>query len=247
MTTEINETGNTNKELTATIEEKRTEIKERFGISDEEFDLLIRNVILDSFDKLKVRLSVDDPIFAVVLTQKNVMDYYVTMITNALNELPKRISYTLDDRIESLGETISNISEAFDSELNSFKNDFSSQVFELNNQIVANFSTFIDKKLEEIKTALESVKIATPTVEPKKASKSPINALILAFTAINIAIAGLTLFTVHKSTSNSKEVAYQMGLFKGFEQVRKTFSPKDAERVQSIVIESIDNELKARQ
>lgn len=250
MTTE---TEHKNESLSNAIETKREEVKEQFGLNDEEFNLLIRSVILDSFDKLRIRLSADDPIFAVVLAQKNVMDYYASMITNALNSLPKQIGNAVDSRLEELSETINVIGEAFDNELSEFKKSFTDQTLELNNQIISNFSTFIDKKLIEIKTALDKTSPQNQALssqyqqfENEKANKSIFKALILIFTLFNMAIAGLTLYTVYgKNTNKDEIVAYQMGLFKGFEEVRKKL-PKEADKVQNIVIEAIDKELKAR-
>lgn len=248
MTTE---TEHKNESLSNAIEAKREEVKEQFGLNDEEFNLLIRSVILDSFDKLRIRLSADDPIFAVVLAQKNVMDYYASMITNALNSLPKQIGNAVDSRIEELGETINVIGEAFDNELSEFKKSFSCQTLELNNQIIANFSTFIDKKLEEIKTALDkqppqaqALSYQSTQIESEKSDKSLFNTLTFMFTLLNMAIAGLTLYTVYDKDKNDV-AAYQMGLFKGFEQVRKVL-PKEADKVQNIVVEAIDKELKTR-
>lgn len=226
------------------IEAKREEAKERFGLDDEQFNILIRNVILNSFDKLGIKLSVDDPIFAVVLAQKNVMDYYSLMITNSLNNLPKQIGNVVDAKIEDLGDTINAISEAFDNELEEFKKSFSSQTLELNNQIIINFNKFIDKKLEDIKLALT----VTDTPISTKFQKSPFKVIfmtILLFTMLNFVTLGITLYLINNQ-KDTKIEAYQMGLFKGFEQVRKTLSKKDSDNVESIIIQSIDKELKAK-
>lgn len=241
MTTE---TEITNESLSEAIEMKREEVKERFGLDDEQFNLLIRNVILDSFDKLRIRLSEDDPIFAVILAQKSVMDYYALMITNSLNNLPKQIGNAVDSRLENLSEAISVIGEAFDNELIEFKQSFRNQALDLNNQIISSFSTFIDEKIKEIKYALKSSEsLDKPQV--KSTGKSVIYPLILVFTLLNMAIAGLTLYSVHNGNAK-KEAAYQMGLFRGFEQVRKVLPAKEADKVQTIVIEAIDKELKAQ-
>lgn len=240
---------NTREELEQVIEAKREEVKDRFGLDDEQFNLLIRNVILDSFDKLRVRLSADDPIFSVILAQKSVMDYYSVMITNSLNQLPKQIGYSIDDKLEELSESVQGLGVALDNEISQFKKDFNTQALDLNNQIITSFNTFIDSKITSIKEALDSVKTGTPdlprSIEPPKEDKSIFNALILLFTLINITVAGLTLYTVHND-KGEREEAYQMGLFKGFEQVKKTLPTKDADKVQTIIIEAIDNELKAR-
>lgn len=241
MTTE---TEITNESLSEAIEMKREEVKERFELDDEQFNLLIRNVILDSFDKLRIRLSEDDPIFAVILAQKSVMDYYALMITNSLNNLPKQIGNAVDSRLEKVGETINVIGEAFDNELLEFKQSLKHQTLDLNNQIIASFSTFIEEKIKEIKYALKgSESLDKP--QAKSTGKSILSPLILVFTLLNIVIAGLTLYSLHNGNTK-KETAYQMGLFRGFEQVRKVLPAKEADKAQTIVIEAIDKELKAK-
>lgn len=243
----IEETTAAREELEHVIEQKREEVKNRLGLSDEQFNLLIRNVILDSFDKLRIRLSTDDPIFAVVLAQKSVMDYYSTMLTTSLNQLPKQIGYSIDGKLEELTESLQNLGSALDSEITQFKNDFNDQAIELNNQIITSFNTFIDKKIAAIKETLDGVKIEKTSVqhqvEPRSKNKGKLNIAILLFTLVNLAIAGSTLYSVHKS---NKEEAYQMGLFRGFEKVKKTLSAKDADKVQEIIVEAIDHELKTR-
>lgn len=241
MTTE---TEITNESLSEEIEMKREEVKEHFGLDDEQFNLLIRNVILDSFDKLRIRLSEDDPVFAVILAQKSVMDYYALMITNSLNNLPKQIGNAVDSRLENLSEAISVIGEAFDNELIEFKQSFRNQALDLNNQIISSFSTFIDEKIKEIKYALKSSE-SLDKPQAKSTGKSILSPLILVFTLLNIAIAGLTLYSVYNGNTK-KETAYQMGLFRGFEQVRKVLPAKEADKAQTIVIEAIDKELKTQ-
>ncbi|NBI13701.1 hypothetical protein GVX81_08800 [[Haemophilus] felis] len=236
--------------LNQAIEAKKEEIKEKFALDDEQFNVLIRNVILDSFDKLRIRLSEDDPIFAVILSQKSVMDYYALMITKSLNSIPKQISYTIDDKLEQLSEGIKTLGEALDKDVSEFKTSFNNQAIDVNNQIITSFNTFIDKKMAEIKAEFSEIEAKTSpkTVESPRTDKSAFNALMFFFLLVNIAIAGLTLYTVHngKDSTVRREQAYQMGLFKGFEKVRKILPSKEAEKVESTIIEAIDNELKTR-
>jgi hypothetical protein len=234
-------------DLINSVEEKRKEVKEQFGLSDEEFNILVRNVILDSFDKLKIRLSTDDPIFAVIFAQKNVMDYYSIMITNSLNNVPKQIGNAIDDRLNELSENIQLVGEAFDNELTQFKKEFSTQTLELNNQIITGFNSFIDKKVTEIKNILESTNHQTkPIFQAEKQGKDKFNFNIITLLLIllNLIITGIAFYSTNKD--NMKEKPYLIGLFKGFEQVKKELPEKEANRVQSIVIDAIDKELKSK-
>ena len=61
-------------DLQTKIEDSREKTKERLSLNDEEFDQLIRNFIIDCFAKLHIKISTDDPILAVILSQKNVME-----------------------------------------------------------------------------------------------------------------------------------------------------------------------------
>ena len=236
--------------LTQAIEAKKEETKEKFDLNDEQFNLLIRNVILDSFDKLRIRLSEDDPIFAVILAQKSVMDYYALMITNSLNRLPKQIGYTIDDKLEQLSEGIQILGEALDKDISEFKNDFNNQAINTNNQIITSFNTFIDKKMAEIQAEFSKLNSVSPpinkTVEAPKSDKSAFNVLILLFLLVNLVIAGLNFYMIQndKGITKEREYAYQIGLLKGFEKVKKILPSKDAEKVEFLVIEAIDNELK---
>lgn len=242
MTTEIDIT---NEVLSESIEPKREEIKKHFELNDEQFDSMIRDVILKSFDKLRIRLTEDDPIFAVVLAQKSVMDYYATMIADSLKNISKQIENAVDSRIENIDEAINKVGENFDIELEQFKKSFNSQALELNNQIIASFSKFTDEKLHQIKTELSTIEAKrNESLESSKENKSVFNGLMFVFLLINIAIAGLTLFSVNTG-KETKETAYQIGLFNGFQQVRKVLPPKEADKVERIVIEAIDKELKA--
>ncbi|MFQ0972248.1 hypothetical protein [Gilliamella sp. BG6] len=238
-----------NIDLINSVEEKREEVKEQFGLSDEEFNILIRNVILDSFDKLKIRLSADDPIFAVIFAQKNVMDYYSIMITNSLNNIPKQIGNAIDSRLNELSENIQLVGEAFDNELTEFKKEFSTQTLELNNQIIAGFNSFIDKKVTEIKNTLESTNQQTkPLFQKEKEKQSKfINIILLVLILLNLTITGIVFYSTTQNKGYiEKEKSYLTGLFKAFEQVKKELPEKEANKVQSIVIDAIDKELKSK-
>lgn len=236
MTTETDKV-----ELTNSLDEKKEEIKERFGFSDNEFNILIRDVILDCFDKLKIRLSADDPIFAVVLSQKNVMDYYSVMITSALNNIPKQIGNAIDGNLDDFSEKIRSIGEAFDNELNEFKSGLSSQTLELNNQIITSFNRFIDEKINGIKNTLDSSKNQYSITQLPKNNK--IASVITIFS--NIMLMGMMLTIIYIISINNKnqEKAYQMGLFKSFQIIEKEFDQKSSKKIESIIIDSIDKEL----
>ena len=62
-------------------------------------------------------------------------------------------------------------------------------------------------------------------------------------TIINIAVSGFIL--TKSKQPEDKETAYQVGLYKGFEEVKK-IAPKEADKIQKIIISNIDNELKSK-
>lgn len=228
-------------ELANSLDEKKEEIKERFGFSDKEFNTLIKDVILDCFDKLKIRLSADDPIFAVVLSQKNVMDYYSIMITSALNNIPKQIGNAIDNNLDDFSEKIRSIGEAFDNELAEFKNGLSTQTLELNNQIITSFNKFIDEKINSIKNTLDSSNNQYSITQLPKNKK--ITSFITIFSHIMLMGMMLTIIYIISINNKNQERAYQMGLFKAFQVIGQEFDQKSSKKIESIIIDSIDKEL----
>lgn len=226
-------------ELSQSIESKRDDIKERFNLTDDQFNILIKNVILDTYDKLKIRLSTDDPIFALIFSQKNVLDYYSLLITQSLNAIPTQIGNAIDDRLEELSDKIHLIGVAFDDELTTFKRDFNAQTLELNNNIITSFDKFIDKKIEALKKEFEKVTI-TNNNQPLAKNNQVVNKFIIFFTILNLIIICFGFIYI----SNNKESSYQLGLFKGFEEVKKILPAEQSSKVESIIIDAIDKELR---
>ena len=54
----------------------------------------------------------------------------------------------------------------------------------------------------------------------------------------------LAMFYSNNVNNKSNEIAYQIGLYKGFETIKKEFDPKNSKKIETIIIESIDNELR---
>ena len=87
MTEEITEIA-TPEQIANELEEQREDIKTKLGLDDEAFDILIKDTILASYAELSIRIKPDDPIFAVILSQKKVMNYYTKIIAEALKVTP---------------------------------------------------------------------------------------------------------------------------------------------------------------
>lgn len=226
-------------DLSQSIESNRDEITNKFNLTDEQFNLLIKNVILDTYDKLKLRLSTDDPIFALILSQKNVLDYYSLLITQSLNAIPTQIGNAIDDRLEQLNEKIHLIGIAFDDELNAFKKGFNAETLELNNNIITSFDKFINKKIDELNQ--EFKKIIIPNNQPMSGKNNQTTNKIMIFIAIlNLIIICCGFIYI----GNNKESSYQLGLFKGFESVKKILPAEQSSKVESIIIDAIDEELR---
>ncbi|WP_109426985.1 hypothetical protein [Aggregatibacter kilianii] len=238
----------TREDIEAAIESKREAIKEKLQVDDEAFDTLIKGTIIECFLQLKIRIEPDDPIFAILLSQKRVMDYYSILIANALKQLPRDISNRIDSKLEDAAD----LTEAFKTELEEFKASFqeaiNSQARALNNDIVASFGNFTEKKIEELKTAVNSIKAPTgsATTSTSNGLGKIATIVIIALLGLNI---GLSAFNLTKSNSapQNVEVKYQKGLLDGFAQVRKTINPKDAEKVEKIVIDAIDQRLRGKE
>lgn len=226
-------------DLSQSIESSRDEITDRFNLTDEQFNILIKNVILDTYDKLKIRLSTDDPIFALIFSQKNVLDYYSLLITQSLNAIPTQIGNAIDDRLEQLSEKIQSIGIAFDDELNDFKNGFNAETLELNNNIITSFDKFINKKIDELNQEFKKIIIPNNQRAPIKNSQTT-NKIMIFITILNLIIVCFGFIYIN----NNKESSYQLGLFKGFEAVKKMLPAEQSSKVESIIIDAIDKELR---
>ena len=61
---------------------------------------------------------------------------------------------------------------------------------------------------------------------------------------MNIGLTGFIAFG--NNSDKSKEVQYQKGLIEGFQNVRKELTAKDADKVERIIIQSIDKQLQGK-
>ena len=236
-------------DLQTKIEDSREKTKERLSLNDEEFDQLIRNFIIDCFAKLHIKISTDDPILAVILSQKNVMEYYSTLITESLHAIPKQIGDVIDaklqEKLDELSAGIGKALEVIDDAGTEMHTAFSKSVLDLNNQVITSLDSFSNQKIEEIKKSFESVQPQKSQAKSEvlNKSKTPLLWVLTGLTIINIAVSGFIL--TKSKQPEDKETAYQVGLYKGFEEVKK-IAPKEADKIQKIIISNIDNELKSK-
>lgn len=235
-------TEQTVEELEKDIEAKRNVIKERLNIDDDAFDILIKDTIIQCFTSLKIRIEADDPIFAVLLSQERVMTYYSKLISNALKEVPRDISKSIDRKLREA----ENITETFNEELATFKagfeNSLKDKVIDLNNTIITSFDKFIEKKQTEIDKTFNNLKLPA-TIESSNNNQNNLisKLIIIALLIVNV---GLTAFSLTKSDDKKNvEVLYQKGLIDGFSEIRKTLNTKDADNVEKIIVQSIDKRL----
>lgn len=229
----------TTESITNEIEAQREEIKAKLELDDEAFDILIKDTIIASFAELSVKIKPDDPIFAVILSQKKVMNYYTHIIAEALKATPREIGNILDEKADEIIELAANIGSALDDFHTEFMNDVQNKSLEVNNAIIASFDKFIDKKIKELKNTI------TQTQPPNVTSNAKhTNTILLIFLLmLGILNAGLVGFIAFGKGNKSAEVLYQKGLIEGFQKVRKELPTKDADKVEKIIIESIDKRL----
>lgn len=241
MTEEITEIA-TQEQIENELEEQREDIKTKLGLDDEAFDILIKETILASYAELSIRIKPDDPIFAVILSQKKVMNYYTKIIAEALKVTPREIGNIIDqkaDEFKELAATFGTLIEEFHDE---FLADLQNKSLEINNSIIAAFDKFVDKKIEEIKETVSSIQVKpTATQTNDKQTHFIFLLLIIILVIVNIGLTGFIAFG--NNSDKSKEVQYQKGLIDGFSKVRKELSAKDADKVEKIIIESIDKRL----
>lgn len=116
---------------------------------------------------------------------------------------------------------------------------------EINNSIIAAFDKFVDKKIEEIKKAVSSIE-AKPAITQtnNKQTHFIFLLLIMILAIVNIGLTGFIAFG--NNSDKSKEVQYQKGLIEGFQNVRKELTAKDADKVERIIIQSIDKQLQGK-
>lgn len=240
MTTENTIIEETTESIADEIEAQREEIKAKLGLDDEAFDILIKETIIASFAELSVKIKPDDPIFAVILSQKKVMNYYTYIIAEALKATPREIGNILNEKADELKELAATLGSALDEFHTEFMNDVQSKSLEVNNSIIASFDKFIDKKIEELKNTIAQTKPATAPNNDKQTN----TVLLIFLLVLAILNAGLVGFIAFGNSNNkSAEVQYQKGLIDGFSKVRKELSAKDADKVEKIIIESIDKRL----
>lgn len=233
MTEEITEIA-TPEQIANELEEQREDIKTKLGLDDEAFDLLIKDTILASYAELSIRIKPDDPIFAVILSQKKVMNYYTKIIAEALKVTPREIGNIVDQKADEFKELAATFGTLIDEFHDEFLADLQNKSLEINNSIIAAFDKFVDKKIKEIKKAQTN----------DKQTHFIFLLLIMILAIVNIGLTGFIAFG--KSADKSKEVQYQKGLIEGFQDVRKELTAKDADKVERIIIQAIDKQLQGK-
>lgn len=230
---------NNDKELIEqSIENNRAVIKERFNIDDKAFDEIIKATITDSLLKLKIRISEDDPIFAVLLSQEKVMNYYSSLISNALKDVPNDISRAIDKKLREAED----ITEEMNVELKTFKSNLEKSInekaIELNNSIITSFDKFFDKKFEEIK----KLNVKNDSHKDKNSLR---NIFIIFISFFMLSIAAVFNYINYKTMQEfyNREMQYQRGLINGFNEIKKSFSQKESEKIEEIIINNIDKKL----
>lgn len=230
---------NNDKELIEqSIENNRAVIKERFNIDDKAFDEIIKATITDSLLKLKIRISEDDPIFAVLLSQEKVMNYYSSLISNALKDVPNDISRAIDKKLREAED----ITEEMNVELKTFKSNLEKSInekaIELNNSIITSFDKFFDKKFEEIK----KLNVKNDSHKDKNSLR---NIFIIFIVFFMLSIAAVFNYINYKTMQEfyNREMQYQRGLINGFNEIKKSFSQKESEKIEEIIINNIDKKL----
>ncbi|KGQ52985.1 hypothetical protein IO44_11430 [Gallibacterium anatis str. Avicor] len=230
---------NNDKELIEqSIENNRAVIKERFNIDDKAFDEIIKATITDSLLKLKIRISEDDPIFAVLLSQEKVMNYYSSLISNALKDVPNDISRAIDKKLREAED----ITEEMNVELKTFKSNLEKSInekaIELNNSIITSFDKFFDKKFEEIK----KLNVKNDSHKDKNSLR---NIFIIFIGFFMLSIAAVFNYINYKTMQEfyNREMQYQRGLINGFNEIKKSFSQKESEKIEEIIINNIDKKL----
>lgn len=210
-------------ELKAELEAKKEAIKGRLNLNDKEFEILIKDSIVASYLELGLRIREDDPIFAVILSQKRVMDYYAFLITKALENTPAQIGNAIESKVSD----VKDIMNTFVEELEEFEGE-------------------LIKKTEEFKRTIESIR-PPQNMEIINANQNSRLMSLLMSVLIFVSI-GLSSFSIFNSSTKPKdkdiELQYQKGLINGFSEISKNFNTKDAEKVEKIIIEAIDRKLK---
>lgn len=234
MTEEITEIA-TPEQIANELEEQREDIKTKLGLDDEAFDILIKDTILASYAELSIRIKPDDPIFAVILSQKKVMNYYTKIIAEALKVTPREIGNIVDQKADEFKELAATFGTLIDEFHDEFLADLQNKSLEINNSIIAAFDKFVDKKIEEIKKITQTNDKQTHFI---------FLLLIMILAIVNIGLTGFIAFG--KSADKSKEVQYQKGLIEGFQDVRKELTAKDADKVERIIIQAIDKQLQGK-
>ena len=234
MTEEITEIA-TQEQIANELEEQREDIKTKLGLDDEAFDILIKDTILASYAELSIRIKPDDPIFAVILSQKKVMNYYTKIIAEALKVTPREIGNIVDQKADEFKELAATFGTLIDEFHDEFLADLQNKSLEINNSIIAAFDKFVDKKIEEIKKITQTNDKQTHFI---------FLLLIMILAIVNIGLTGFIAFG--KSADKSKEVQYQKGLIEGFQDVRKELTAKDADKVERIIIQAIDKQLQGK-
>lgn len=245
------------KDLNDELESQRESIKAKLGLDDESFDILIKETILTSFSQLGAKIQPDDPIFTVVLSQKNVMRYYTKVIAEALKETPRAIGDVIDDRINNLIETAGKLGNGLDNFYDELLKGLQEKSFEINNTLIASIDKFFEKKIIELKKDIQSIEINAPQGSNKSTTqteiqdttinnkpKKSIQPVLLVFAVILMLLnLGLTGYSMQNKKIEVEE-RYQRGLIDGFQAVRKELPAKDADKVEKIIVDSIDKRLR---
>lgn len=233
-------------ELKAALEVKKEAIKGRLNLNDKEFEILIKDSIVASYLELGLRIREDDPIFAVILSQKRVMDYYAFLIAKALENTPAQIGNAIESKVSDVKDIMNTFVEELEEFEGELIKELNSKTIENNNAIVTSFGKFIDQKTEEFKRTIESIR-PPQNMEIINANQNSRLMSLLMSVLLFVSI-GLSSFSIFNSSTKPKdkdiELQYQKGLINGFSEISKNFNTKDAEKIEKIIVGNIDNQLK---
>ncbi len=229
----------TNIELKDQIESRREELKRELNITDADFDLLVKEMIVEVYARTGLRITEKDPIFAVLLTNKKIIDYNFNALNKSLEAMPEMIGDALTDSLEKLNTT----GEIIGSTLQTFSDELESNLKIINLKARDDLETKLLSSVESITKELKETKQQTKPKAPLFTKIALIFTIILLI--LNMGLTGYIFKTSTPATENI-EYKYNLGLLKGYNELKSTLSSKDYQKVEKTLNRAIDSELKGK-
>lgn len=158
---------------------------------------LINTIKLEIFNQHGIKLSDDDPVFSILLSNKFIAQEYAQPIIESIQKIPNEINKTLNNLVLAL-EDLENTSKKINTDTKyemsiSSKNELESTKKQVSKEIKDSINAAINTSLNNVNTEINTIDKKIVSITSKLARKdTTVMNYILAF-LVTITLVGLTI------------------------------------------------------